>query len=130
MKIEFSTKWKASKQPRKQRKYRYNAPKHIRGKFLHSHLSKELMKKHKKRSIRVRTGDKIKIMRGSFKGKTGKVERVNMKDLKIYLENVETLKKDGTKVKVGIDPSNILITELNLDDKKRIKKTGGESKNA
>ena len=54
MKKTHSTKWKASKQPRKQRKYRFNAPLHISGKFLSTHLSPELREVYKRRSIRVK----------------------------------------------------------------------------
>ncbi|MBR9690085.1 50S ribosomal protein L24 [Candidatus Woesearchaeota archaeon] len=119
MKAKFSKTWKASKQPRKQRKYIANAPKHIQSKFLHSHLSKELREKHKKRSVRVRTKDKVKVLRGTFKGKTGVVESVDTKNQKVYITKVEYTKTDGSKVKYPIHTSNIMITELNLDDKKR-----------
>ena len=47
MKKKFSNAWIGSKQPRKQRKYRHNAPLNVRNKFLSSHLSKELMKEPK-----------------------------------------------------------------------------------
>lgn len=113
--------WKRSKQPRKQRKYRYNAPLHIKSKFLASHLSKELRKKYNKRNATVRKGDKIKILRGQFKGKVGKIDRVDLKRTKVYITGIEIAKKDGTKTFYPIHPSNLLITELNLDDKKRVK---------
>ena len=48
MKKKFSESWKSSKQVRKQRKYRYNAPLHIKQKFVNVHLAKELRKKYKK----------------------------------------------------------------------------------
>lgn len=121
MKTKFSTKWKSSKLPRKQRKYRINAPLHIKQKFANSHLSKDLKTKHKKRSLRVRKGDTVKVMRGQFKKKIGKVERVDIKNLKIYITDVATTKKEGSKKPYPINPSNLLITELNLDDKKRQK---------
>ena len=73
MKKEFSTSWIGSKQPRKQRKYRHNAPLHIKSKMMGSHLSKELRKKYGTRSVRIRKGDEVKIMIGKFKGKTGKI---------------------------------------------------------
>jgi len=56
MKKKFSNSWKASKQVRKQRKFRYNAPLHIKHKFLSAHLSKELMKKYGTRNIPVKKG--------------------------------------------------------------------------
>ncbi|MBS1194889.1 MAG: ribosomal protein L24p/L26e, archaeal/eukaryotic, partial [Methanomicrobia archaeon] len=44
-------------QPRKQRKARYTAPLHIKGKFLSATLSKELREQYKRRSLRVVKGD-------------------------------------------------------------------------
>ena len=58
MKKLYSRKWKASTQPRKQRKYRYNAPLHTKGKFLGSHLVKALKEKYSVRTLRVRVGAK------------------------------------------------------------------------
>lgn len=120
MKKDFSSEWIRSKQPRKQRKYSYNAPLHIKGKFMSAHLSKDLMKKYNRRSIRVRKGDKVIVLRGQFKKKKGNVERVDLKKSKVYISGVEMIKKDGTKVFYPIHPSNLVLTELNLDDKKRI----------
>ena len=64
MKKEFNKEWKASNQPRKQRKYRWNAPIHLREKMLSSHLSKDLRKKYSRRSFGLKKGDTIKIMNG------------------------------------------------------------------
>ncbi len=125
--MEFKKSWKSSKQPKKQRKYRKNAPLHTRIKFMAAHLSKDLREKHCKRSISLRKGDKVKIMRGNFKGKTGVVERVVSKLEKVYLTGIEVIKKDGTKKLVPLMPSNLLITQLNIEDKKRKIKT--EKKN-
>ncbi|MBW2993001.1 50S ribosomal protein L24 [Candidatus Woesearchaeota archaeon] len=121
MKKKFVSSWKGSKQPRKQRKYRANAPLHIKQKFVSSHLSKDLKKKYGKRNIIVRKGDRVKITRGEFKNKIGKIDRTDLKKSKVYIEGVEIVKKDGTKVLRQIEPSNIIILELNLDDKKRLK---------
>lgn len=117
--MKFSTNWKSSSKPKKQRKYRFNSPLHIKGKFLHVHLSEQLSKKYSKRTIRVRKGDRVKIMKGQFKEKSGKIEEVHTKKSKVYIVGVEIHKKDGTKTKYPISPSNIMITELNLNDKKR-----------
>lgn len=112
--------WKSSKSPRKQRKFLFNAPLHLKNKMIGSHLSKELRTKHKKRSIRVRTGDKVKVLRGQFKKKIGKVERIDTKKSKAYITGIETVKKDGSKALHPIHSSNLMITDLNLSDKKRI----------
>ena len=62
MRNKFSTAWKASKQPRKQRKYLANAPLHLKKKFVSANLSKELRKKHEKRSLPLRKGDTVKAI--------------------------------------------------------------------
>lgn len=116
---KFSKSWVKSKKVKKQRKYRYNAPLNIKHKFLSTHLSKDLIKKYKKRNIPLRKGDKIKIIRGQFKKKEGKIEKVLLKKSKVYIENIQITKKDGSKAYLPINPSNIIITELNLTDKKR-----------
>ena len=79
MKKKFSTSWKSSKQPRKQRKYLAKAPLHIKKKFVSVNLSKELRKKHGKRNLSIRKDDVAKIKRGKFKGKQGKVLSVKLK---------------------------------------------------
>ena len=76
MKKTFSTKWSASKQPRKQRKYLANAPIHLKRKFLSINLSKGLKAIQKKKNMVARKGDKVKIMRGKYKGKEGKITKV------------------------------------------------------
>ncbi len=118
---KFSTNLKKSKQPRKQRRYRHNAPLHIKQNFVHAHLSKELRQKHNKRSIGLKKGDNVKVLRGQFRGKTGGVDKVYLKNSKAVIIGVETVKKDGSKVPYPITISNLMIIELNLDDKNRKK---------
>ena len=120
MKQEFSTHWLSSKQPRKQRKYLANAPLHTKHKFLSSPLSKELRKKHGKRSFPLRKGDEVLVVRGSFKKKKAKVAEVGLKRSRVSLENIQRAKKDGTKLNVWFAPSKLQIQVLNLDDKKRM----------
>jgi len=119
MEKAFSNKWKSSKQPRKQRKFRHNAPENVKTKFMRANLAKELRAKYSKRSIRIRTGDKVKIVRGQFKGREGKIDRVDTYKLKIYLEKIEISKKDGSKALFPLDPTNVTVTEL-VEDKKRV----------
>lgn len=129
MKSKFNTNWKASKQPRKQRKYRANAPLHIKKKFVNVNVAKDLRKKVGKRTIQVKKGDKVKIMRGKFKGKSGKVTGVKIKRGKIYIENIQVKKMDGSKANVPIKPSNLQIIEMadrskkaNVETKKKSEK--------
>ena len=122
MKSIFSINWIKSIQPRKQRKYKHNAPLHVKGNFLHSNLSKDLRKQYSLRSIRVRVGDKVKILRGQFKGVEGLVEKVDLSRERIFVKDADLSKKDGGKVNYPIHPSNIIITSVVSDDKKRFKK--------
>jgi large subunit ribosomal protein L24 len=119
MRKTWSVQWKGSSQPRKQRKYRYNAPLHVRRKFLSAHLSQELRKGLGMRSMPVRKGDEVLVMRGEFRGIKGTVERVDVKAGKVYTEAVKDKKVDGSEVQRALQPSSLMITRLPLDDKKR-----------
>ncbi|MBD3263079.1 50S ribosomal protein L24 [Candidatus Woesearchaeota archaeon] len=121
MKKKFSKKWKSSKQPRKQRKYRANAPLHVRRKIMSAHLSKDLGKKYKKRSFPVRKGDKVKVLRGKHKGTIGKIEEIDRKRYKVFVQGAEKKKKEGQKIRHPLSPSNLLILSLDTSDKKRVK---------
>ena len=128
MKQQFSTHWLSSKQPRKQRKYRANAPLHIKHKFLSANLSKSLREKHGKRSIPLRKGDEVLVMRGSFRKKKAKITSIDLTNSRVALEGIQRTKKDGTKVNVYFDPSSLQIQTLSLDDKERISALGRSSK--
>ncbi len=119
MKKKFSKAWKKSKQPRKQKKYAANAPISIRRKFLSVNLSKELRKKYGKRNITVRKGDTVKVMRGTFKKKRGKVSSVEIGRERIIVEGIQVKKRDGSKANVPLRASNLQIVEIYADDKKR-----------
>lgn len=122
MKQKFSTSWTGSKQPRKQRKYRHNAPLHVKHRFLSAHLSAELRKEHGKRSMPLRKGDEVLVMRGKLKGQKGKILEIDLIRSRVSIENVTRSKKDGTKVNVFFDPSKLKIDSLSLEDIKRTKR--------
>ncbi len=117
MRQKFSKSWRASKKPKKQRKYRANAPLHLKKKFVKANLSKELRKKLEKRKMQAKKGDSVKIMKGKFKGKTGKILEVKLKESKIIIENINVKKQDGSKVNVKHQPSNLQIIELGEREK-------------
>lgn len=122
MRSQFSTAWMGSKQVRKQRKFRANAPLHLKHIFLSAHLSKTLKQEHKSRSLPLRKGDEVLIMRGSFKKRKAKVISIDLKNTRVALEGIQRSKKDGTKVNVYFHPSNLTIQSLNTDDKRRLQK--------
>lgn len=120
MKKTFSKKWKASRQVRKQRKYVHNAPLNIKHKLMSSNLSKLLREKYHRRSLPVRKGDNVLILNGEFKGRKGKISLVDRYNMKVYIEAIQKTKKEGTKVNIPFNSTNLQIQELSLDDKKRI----------
>ena len=113
-----------SKQPRKQRKALYNAPAHARGKHLSATLSKDLRADLGKRSLPVRTGDKVRVLRGDFKGHEGEVLDVDYGSYKVTIEDVTLSKPDGTAVFLPVDPSNLMIIDADTKDDRRIKNRG------
>lgn len=120
MKSKFSTSWLSSIQPRKQRKYFYNAPLHKKHKFLSAQLSKSLREKYGKRNLPLRKGDEVLVMRGSFRKKKAKITSTNLKASRIILEGIQRSKKDGTKVNVYFRPSSLQIQSLNIEDRERL----------
>lgn len=108
-----------SYQPRKQRKLLFNAPMHKLPKLMSAHLSPELREKYGRRSFPVRVGDRVKILRGEFRGVEGKVTGVDRERQVIHVENVTLKKADGTTVPRPIHVSNVMIIELNLEDEYR-----------
>ena len=112
----------SSVKPSRQRKALYQAPLHVRRKLLSANLSPELRSKYFIRSLPVRKGDTVRVIRGAYKGVEGKVRRVDLKKLRVYIEGVTVEKADGTTVHVPIHPSNLMITKLDLSDKWRAKR--------
>ncbi|MBP5785201.1 MAG: 50S ribosomal protein L24 [Methanobrevibacter sp.] len=107
-------------QPRKQRKALYTAPLHIRRKIMSANLSKDLRADIGKRSLPIRVGDKVQVVRGDFKGHEGKVESIDAKRYKVTVEGVTLSKPDGNAVLLPIHPSNLMIIEADLKDERRL----------
>lgn len=116
-----------SRQPRKQRLARYQAPMHRRRKFLGAPLSPELRKKHGKRTVPVRKGDKVRVMRGDFVRLEGEITEVDTKRGVILVQGATTAKVDGTQVQRPIHPSKVMILTL-AEDKRRSKAIERRSK--
>ena len=110
---------KSVKDPGKQRSRLFNAPAHKRHKLMAAHLAPELMKSHGARTLPVRKGDTVRIMRGDHEGFEGKVSTVDLKNYRIFLEGLTREKVDGTVIFISVHPSKVLIKSLNLNDKWR-----------
>jgi large subunit ribosomal protein L24 len=110
-----------SGQRRKQREYRFTAPMHVRQKFTHSHISKDLAKKLgiKKQATQIHKGDTVKVMVGSSKGKTGKVNEVEMRRGVVMIDGISRKNSKGKELPIPIRASNVYITDMDLTDKLR-----------
>ena len=108
-----------SSQPRKQRLARHHAPHHQARKQMASHLSEELLLKYNRRSLTVVFGDEVKVLRGDHKGKSGEIVDIDVPARKVVVQGVTNKKADGTEVPLPVDPSNLVIVKLNLEDKRR-----------
>jgi len=84
-------------------------------------LSKDLRKKYPRRSARIMIDDTVKVMRGEYKGLTGKVAKISTESNSIAIEGNKKEKLKGEKVDVYIHSTNMIITSLNTDDKWRLK---------
>jgi len=87
--------------------------------LLSASLSPELVQEHKVRSMVVRSGDTVAILRGGFRDVEGKVTKVNRWRGYVYIEGVTREKADGTSVQIPIHSSKVVIRRLELDDKRR-----------
>jgi len=108
-------------QPRKSRLRAYNAPLHTRGKRIASPLSKELREKYGKRSVPLRVGDTVIVVRGNFKGHKDKVTSIDRKLYRVYVKGVFNKTAKGEEAPRPINASNLRVVELVLEDKKREK---------
>jgi len=84
-------------------------------------LSKDLRKKYPRRSARIMIDDTVKVIRGEYKGLTGKVAKISTESNSIAIEGNKKEKLKGEKVDVYIHSTNMIITSLNTDDKWRVK---------
>ena len=106
---------------RKSRKAFIEMPLHKRVKSIAAPIAKKLENEQGKKAISIRKGDTVKIVRGSFKGKEGKVIEVILSKLKIIIDSAKRKKSDGTEFNLAIDPSNVVIIDFNKSDSKRFK---------
>ena len=115
----WSKNWIRSKNPRKQRKYIQDIPLHLVRKLMSVRLTKDLKAKYGKRNVPIRKGDTIKVVVGEHRGKVSKVTRISLRRREVYVDGVFIAKGDGTKLPKPLKSCNLMIMELDLDDKRR-----------
>ena len=108
-----------SKKPNKQRYYQYNIPKHENHKLLSASVSKKLKQEKGLKSLPIREGDEVLIVRGSHKGKSGKVNKTDPVKSRIYVDGLGSKKTDAQEIAIPIHPSNVVIQKIYGKDKYR-----------
>mmetsp|Transcript_25470 Transcript_25470/g.55377 ORF Transcript_25470/g.55377 Transcript_25470/m.55377 type:complete len:146 (-) Transcript_25470:58-495(-) len=111
--MKFSTAVSSSR--RKSRKAHFSAPSSERRKLMSAPLSAELRNKYQVRAVPVRKDDEVQVVRGTYKGREGKIVQVYRRKWVIHIERITREKVNGATVNVGVDPSKVVITKLKID---------------
>lgn len=83
------------------------------------------------RSIPIRKDDEVTVVRGSNKGREGKITSVYRLKYVVHVERVAREKSNGQSVPIGIHPSKVVITKLKLDkDRESILERMGNGRKA
>jgi large subunit ribosomal protein L24 len=114
-----------STKPRTQRRRAANAPLHRKRLLASAHLAAELHDKAKgrlPRALPVRKGDTVRIMRGGFRGREGKVVSVDRTNGTVVIEGITIEKVDEKHVARPLHASNLLIIRMDDTDAWRRRK--------
>ncbi|KAL1860797.1 60S ribosomal protein L26A [Paecilomyces lecythidis] len=116
---------------RKSRKAHFSAPSSERRVIMSAPLSKELREKYNVRALPIRKDDEVTIVRGSNKGREGKITSVYRLKYVVHVERVVREKSNGQSVPIGIHPSKVVISKLKLDkDRESILERVGKGREA
>ncbi|KAL0343383.1 UNVERIFIED_CONTAM: 60S ribosomal protein L26-1 [Sesamum angustifolium] len=106
---------RVSSSRRKSRKAHFTAPSSGRRVIMSAPLAADLRNKYSVRSMPVRKDDEVQVVRGTYKGREGKILQVYRKKWVIHIERITREKVNGSTVNVGVHPSKVVITKLKLD---------------
>merc|ERR1712146_348772 len=114
---------------RKSRKAHFSAASEERRILMSAPLSSELRSKYNVRSVPIRKDDEVSVVRGTYKGREGKVIQVYRKKWVIHIERITREKASGATVQVGLHTSKCVVTKLKLDkDRKALLERKNRSK--
>ncbi|MBP1987500.1 50S ribosomal protein L24 [Halolamina salifodinae] len=108
-----------TRQPRKQRNQKRDAPLHQKQKQVRATLTADLREEYGQRNVRVNAGDTVEVLRGDHAGTEGEVLEVDLREEVIHVEEVTVEKTDGEEVPRPLDASNVRVTDLDLEDEVR-----------
>ncbi|URD74880.1 ribosomal protein [Musa troglodytarum] len=106
---------RVSSSGRKSRKVHFTAPSSVRHMLMSVPLSADLRNKYNLRSVPVCKDDEVQVVRGTYKGREGKIVQVYRRKWVIHVKRIIREKVNGATVSVGINPSKVVITKLKLD---------------
>ena len=92
--MKYSTTVSSSR--RKSRKAHFTAPSSERRKIMSAALDAELKAKHGVNAVPIRKDDEVRVVRGKYKNREGKVCQVYRKKWVIHITNVTRDKVNGT----------------------------------
>jgi large subunit ribosomal protein L24 len=105
-----------SKKPKKQRKALYNFKNHERSKLLRTRLADFLQEDYGIKTLPLRVGDHVRIVKGEFKDFEGEVTEIT-KGLRVKIKEAAFEKADGTEWNPSIHHSNLIITKFKEEGK-------------
>ena len=91
--MKYSTAVSSSR--RKTRKAHFTAPSSERRKIMSSPLAAELKKQYGANAVPIRVNDEVRVVRGKYKNREGKVSQVYRKKWVIHITNVTREKVNG-----------------------------------
>ncbi|GAA6056305.1 hypothetical protein JCM3770_006767, partial [Rhodotorula araucariae] len=100
---------------RKAHKAHFGAPSSVRRKIMSAPLSKELRAEYNTRSLPIRKDDEVKIVRGTYKGREGRIIQSQRKHFRLFVEGVQRDKGNGATVRIPVHASNVVLTKLKVD---------------
>ncbi len=84
-----------------------------------AHLSSDLAGRYNLKTVPIRTGDSVRVLRGEFAGLEGKVDRIDRGSSRVFVEGMTREKTAGASSRLSVHASKVLLTNLNLSDKWR-----------
>ncbi|MEM2929359.1 MAG: 50S ribosomal protein L24 [Thermoproteota archaeon] len=93
--------------------------KHLAYKASSVHLSRELRGKYGFRSLPVRAGDRVMIIRGDYKGVEGDVNRVDRARGRVYVSGVYRENARGEQRLIPIPVASVILVKVDDKDKWR-----------
>ncbi|MBO3800273.1 MAG: 50S ribosomal protein L24 [Candidatus Brockarchaeota archaeon] len=103
---------------------------HLAYKSSSVHLSRELRAKYGFRSLPIRAGDRVLIIRGDYKGVEGDVSRVDRNRGRVYISGVYRENARGEQRLVPIPLSSIILVKIDEKDRWRQRIIGRKRKPA